>query len=38
LKVGTAEKKSKAKTQNGAFWRYLKWCFGGWNCRENFES
>ena len=38
LKVGTAEKKSKAKTQNAAFWRYLKRCFGSWNCWENVES
>ena len=23
---------------NGAFWCYLKQCFGSWNCLENFES
>jgi len=38
LEVGTAEKKLKATTQNGAFWRYLKRCFGKWSSLEHFES
>ena len=28
----------KAMTLNGALWRYLKRCFGSWNCLENVES
>ena len=35
LEVWTAEK--KMGTLNGAFWRYLKRCFGSWNSCENFE-
>jgi len=38
IKVGTAEKVLKARKQNGAFWRYLKRCFGSWNCWEKCES
>jgi len=30
--VGLAEKMLKAKTQNGAFYRYLKLFLGSWNC------
>ena len=32
LEVGTAVKMLKAKTQNGAFCRYLKRFLGSWNC------
>jgi len=28
----------KARKLNGAFWRYLKRCFGSWNCLEIIES
>ena len=35
---GTAEKTLKARTQNGALWRYLKLFLGRCNCWENFES
>ena len=28
----------KARKLNGAFWCCLKWCFGSWNCLENFEN
>ena len=38
LEVGTTEKNLIASTQNGAFWRYLKWCFGSWYYLEHFES
>ena len=38
LDDGTAWKTLKARTQNGAFWRYLKRCFGSWNCWEKCES
>jgi len=36
LEVGTAKKLLKARKLNGAFWCYLKRCFGSWNCIENF--
>jgi len=36
--VGTVETILKARKLNGAFWRYLKRCFGSWNCLENFET
>ena len=36
--VETAETILKARTQNGAFWRYLKQILGSWNCWENVES
>ena len=38
IEVGTAEKILKARTLNGAFWHYLKRCFGSWNCWEFFEN
>ena len=38
FEVGPGEKKLKARTQNGAVWRYLKRFFGSWNCLEHFES
>jgi len=28
----------KARRLNGAIWRYLKRCFGNWNCLENVET
>jgi len=34
----TAEKLLKSRTLNGAFLRYLKRCFGSWDCRETFEN
>ena len=33
----TVEKLLKSKTLNGALLRYLKRCFGSWNCTETFE-
>ena len=36
--VGTAEKRFKTKSLNGAFCRNLKQCFGRLNCWENFEN
>jgi len=38
MEVGNAEKMLKARGINGAFWRYLKRCFGSGNCLENVES
>ena len=38
LEIGNGKKVLKARTQNGAFWRYLKQFLGSWNCWENFES
>jgi len=38
LEVGTAEKNVKARKLNGAFWCYLKRCFGSWNFLEYFET
>jgi len=35
LEIGNAENFFKAKTQNGAFSRYLKRFLGSWNCCEN---
>ena len=33
---GTAENILKSRTLNGAFLRYLKRCFGSWDCGETF--
>ena len=38
LEVGTAENILKARTLNGAFWRYLKQYYWSWNCWEFFKS
>ena len=35
---GTAENILKSRTLNGAFLRYLKRCFGSWDCGETFEN
>ena len=35
---GTAEKMLKSRTRNGAFLRYLKQCFGSWDCGKTFEN
>jgi len=38
LEFGNAKKILKARTQNGAFWRYLKHYLESWNCWERIES
>ena len=38
MEVATAKKILKARKLNGAYWRYLKRCFGSWNCLEKNES
>ena len=38
IKVGNAEKILKSRTLNGTFLRYLKRCFGGWDCGETFRN
>ena len=35
---GTAEKLLKSRTLNGAFLRFLKQCFGSWDCGETFGN
>jgi len=36
--VENAEKFLKSSTLNGAFLRYLKQCFGSWDCGETFDN
>ena len=38
LEVATVEKSLKSRTLNGAFIRYLRRCFGSWDCGEPFEN